>query len=229
MVKIYADGADIEEMHAMARNKVVKGFTTNPTLCRKAGVKNYRGFAERAIRSFPDYPISFEVFSDDLDGMYAQGIEIDSWGDNVFVKVPVCNTEGMSTEKVIRALAAQGVKVNVTAVMCHQQIDEVYSALTDTPAIISIFAGRIADTGRSPIGAILYAVKHKQSSLHEVLWASPRQVLDVYTADSLGADIITCTAEIIKKLKLEGKNLIEYSRETSKMFFDDAQQAGYKI
>ncbi len=229
MVTLYADGADLDEMHVMARNKAIRGFTTNPTLMRKAGVRNYRAFAQRVLHSFPEYPISFEVFADEIPHMEAQAREIDTWGDNVFVKIPVVNTQGLSTVRLITDLAAAGIKVNVTAVMCYKQIDEVMGALLETPAIVSIFAGRIADTGRSPIGIMEHAVKRKLNVAHQILWASPRQVLDVYTADSIGCDIITITKDILQKMKLEGKNLIEYSRETAEMFFNDAKAAGYSI
>lgn len=213
----------------MARNKAIRGFTTNPTLMRKAGVKNYEAFAKRALHSFPDYPISFEVFADDMPRMEVQAKEIASWGENIYVKVPVCTTKGESTAPLISDLAKAGIKLNVTAILCHKQIDEVMDSLTETPAIISIFAGRIADTGRDPSSMILHAIKRKADVAHEILWASPRQVLDVYTADALGCDIITITADILKKMKLEGKNLLEYSRETVAMFYSDAKAAGYSI
>ena len=229
MIKIFCDGADIDEMHAAARNPVVKGFTTNPTLMRKAGVKDYRAFAYRAITAFPDYPLSLEVFSDDFTEMEAQARQIASWGDKVFVKIPVTNTLGDSAGPLISRLVADGIKVNVTAILCYSQVDEVFGCLGDVPAIVSIFAGRIADTGRNPIGVINHALKKKKLREHEILWASPRQVLDVYTADGLGCDIITCTPQIISKLPLEGKNLAEYSRETVQMFHDDAKAAGYKL
>ena len=228
-VKIYADGADIDVMHRMARNPVVRGFTTNPSLLRKAGVKNYRAFAERALAAFPEYPISFEVFADDFTEMEAQAREIASWGDNVFVKIPVCNTKGTSSAPLIGRLARSGIKVNVTAILCANQVDTVLDALGDAPAIVSIFAGRIADTGRNPVGIVNRALKLKRLTIHEVLWASPRQVLDVYTADGLGCDIITCTPELIDKLPLEGKNLEEYSRETVRQFYDDAAASRYTL
>lgn len=229
MIKIYADGADIDDMHAMARNPAIRGFTTNPSLCRAAGVKNYRAFAVRAIHAFHNYPLSIEVLSDDALEMEDQAREISSWGDNVVVKIPVCNTKGESCARLIHRLSRDGIKVNVTAILCHAQIDEVMDVLTETPAIISIFAGRIADTGRDPTAMIAHAVKRKLVVGHEVLWASPRQVMDVYTADSIGADIITVTKDILKKMALEGKNLLEYSRETVAMFHSDAKQSGYRI
>ena len=229
MVKVFSDGADINAMHVAARNPVVRGFTTNPSLLRKAGVKDYRAFAYRAISAFPDYPLSLEVFSDDFNEMEKQAHEIASWGENVYVKIPVCNTAGASASPLIARLAAAGIKVNVTAILCYSQVDEAMESLNNVPAIISVFAGRIADTGRNPAGIINHALKKKILSFHEILWASPRQVFDVYTADSLGCDIITLSPDLIGKLPLEGKNLTEYSRETVKMFFDDALAAGYKL
>lgn len=228
-IKVFADGADIAEMQAAARNPRVRGFTTNPTLMRKAGIKDYRAFAHRAINSFPDYPISFEVFADDFAKMETQAWEIAAWGDNVFVKIPITNTLGNSSIPLITRLCRDGIKINVTAILCYSQVDETIEALGTAPAIVSIFAGRIADTGRNPVGIINHALSKKRLTLHEILWASPRQVLDVYTADSLGCDIITLSPDLIKKLPLEGKNLREYSRETVTLFHDDAKAAGYSI
>ena len=229
MIKIFADGADMEQMVEAARNPLVRGFTTNPTLMRKAGVKDYKAFAERALNAFPDYPISLEVFADEFNEMEKQAHQIAAWGDNVFVKIPVCNTKGVPSFPLVRRLGEAGIKVNVTAILTYAQIDGVFDALGSTPAVVSIFAGRIADTGRNPAGFINHALKKRQFTIHEVLWASPRQVLDVYTADSLGCQIITCTPDLIKKLSLEGKNLQEYSVETVKMFHDDALAARYMI
>ena len=229
VIKVNADGADIEQMHAAARNPAIKGFTTNPTLFRKAGVKDYQAFAERAIAAFPNYPISFEVFSDDFTEMESQAWRIAGWGENVYVKIPICNTQGASSAPLIRRLSEAGIKINATAILCYAQIDDVFEALGATPAVVSIFAGRIADTGRNPASFILHALKRRRLTTHEILWASPRQVLDVYTADSLGCDIITCTPEIIAKLAMEGKNLLEYSRETVQLFYDDAKAAGYRL
>ena len=229
VIKVYSDGADIEEMHLAAKNPVVKGFTSNPTLMRKAGVTNYTSFAHRAITAFPNYPISLEVFADDFDEMESQARKISSWGENVYVKIPITNTQGGSCCPLISRLSANGIKVNVTAILCYSQVDAVFDALGNTPAIVSVFAGRIADTGRNPTGIINHALKKKIYTFHEVLWASPRQVFDVYTADSLGCDIITCTPDLIKKLSLEGKNLSEYSLETVAMFYNDAKAAGYKL
>lgn len=229
MVKIYADGADIDQMHAIAKNPAVQGFTTNPTLMRKAGVTDYKAFAKRAIGMFKKYPISFEVFADDFHSMESQAREIASWGENVYVKIPICTTTGASSGPLITRLAKAGVKVNITAVFCFEQIDIAFDALWDTAAVVSVFAGRIADTGRNPVGIVNHALKRKAFTTHEVLWASPRQALDIYTADSLGCDIITCTPDLIAKMPLEGKNLKEYSRETVAMFYEDAKAAGYTI
>jgi transaldolase len=229
MVKVFADGADIEEMHLAAKNPIVRGFTTNPTLLRKAGVTNFKSFAERALTAFPNYPISLEVFADDFVEMETQAREISSWGDNVFVKIPVTNTKGNSACPLISRLSANGIKVNVTAILTYAQVDDVFDALGNTPAVVSIFAGRISDTGRNPAGIIEYALKKKRYTFHEVLWASPRQVMDYYLADGLGCDIITMPPDLIKKLSLEGKNLAEYSLETVKMFRNDALAAGYHI
>ncbi len=229
MVKVFSDGADIEEMHLTAKNPLVKGFTSNPTIMRKAGVTSYRAFAERAITAFPNYPISLEVFADDIEEMDSQARQIASWGDNVWVKIPITNTKGQSCCPLIARLSANGIKVNATAILCYSQVDDVFDALGNTPAVVSIFAGRIADTGRNPVGIINHALKKKKYSFHEVLWASPRQVMDYYIADDLGCDIITMSPDLIAKLKLEGKNLHEYSRETVQMFFNDAKAAGYRI
>ena len=226
MVKIFGDGADVDAMSKIADK--VQGFTTNPSLMRKAGVKDYKAFAKLVLSVFPDHPLSLEVFADDLGDMERQAWEISGWGDNVYVKIPACNTKGASTASMVARLAASGVKVNVTAVMCYSQVDELIAAFNG-PAILSIFAGRIADTGRNPVGVINHAIGRKRFPEHEILWASPRQVLDVYTADGLGCDIITCTPEIIAKLPLEGKNLMDYSRETVQMFYDDAKAAGYSL
>ena len=226
-IKVFADGADIRQMIEVSKNPVIKGFTTNPTLMKKAGVRNYRSFALEALDELPHYPISLEVFSDDQREMESQAREISSWGTNVYVKIPITTTRGESCCPLISRLSGDGVKVNVTAILCYAQVDDVAKALHDSPAIISIFAGRIADTGRNPIGIINHAIGVKKSLLHEILWASPRQVFDYYTADGLGCDIITMTPDLIAKLPLEGKNLSEYSIETVQMFYNDAKAAGF--
>ena len=227
MIRIFGDCADFQKMCEMGFK--VSGWTTNPTLMRKSKVGDYKKFCQKVVAAFPTHPVSFEVFADDFETMEAQARKISAWGTNVYVKIPVTTTKGYSCGPLISRLAASGVKVNVTAVFCQDQIDEVFDALNTTAAIVSIFAGRIADTGRAPEAIINYALKKKDSPTHEILWASPRQVMDVYVADSMGCDIITCTPEIIDKIALEGKNLKEYSRETIQMFYDDATKAGYSI
>lgn len=229
MVKIYVDGADLDAMRKAAANSIVKGFTTNPTLMRKAGVKDYRAFALAVVRTFPKYPVSFEVFADDEVGMLHQARKISGWGENVYVKIPVVNSLGESSAAVIKTLTTEEIKINVTAIMTMAQVAEVLANLSQTPAVVSIFAGRIADTGRNPVPTFQQALALRRFAHHEILWASPRQVMDVYLAASCKCDIITCTPDLIAKLSLEGKNLTEYSMETSKMFFDDAQEAGYKL
>jgi transaldolase len=230
-VAIYFDGASLTDMEEAMHRGVVEGFTTNPTLARKAGVKNYREFARAALARIEDQPISFEVLADDLDGIGAQSREIASWGNNVYVKVPICTTDRKSTIPVIRDLAAEGVKVNVTAVMTLGQVEAVVDALSPgVAAIVSIFAGRVADTGRDPCPLMreAVAVRGSRSEL-KVLWASPREVLNVYQADDCGVDVIVLTADLLAKLALRGKDLEEFSRETVAMFYDDGLRAGYSI
>jgi transaldolase len=230
-VKIFADGADLGGIIEMAKNPVIKGFTTNPTLMRKAGVTNYEAFARQLLETVTDRPVSFEVFADDFAGMINQGRRIASWGKNVNVKVPVSNTKGEFTGPVIEALSSEGVVLNVTALFTIDQVRAVAKAVDkNAPAIISVFAGRIADTGCDPIPHM----KACKSVLDirpkaELLWASPREVLNVFQADEIGCDIITCTNDMIAKLSLTGKDLTEYSRETVQMFYKDACAAEYSI
>jgi transaldolase len=230
-VKIFADGAERESILRLADNPIIQGFTTNPTLMRKAGVADYKAFALDILAEVPDRPISFEVFADDLVEMTAQGHEIASWGPNVNVKVPVSNTRGESCVPVIRALSEAGVVVNVTAVFTLNQVRAVTEALApDMPAIISVFAGRIADTGVDPLGHMRAAADIMQARPDaELLWASPREVLNVFHADEAGCHIITVTEDLLKKLSLIGKDLRDYSLETVQMFYDDASAAGYAI
>lgn len=230
-VKVFADGADKTGILTMAQNPVIKGFTTNPTLMCKAGVVNYEAFAKDILSSIKDRPISFEVFSDDFDEMYRQGLKIASWGDNVYVKIPVTNTLGQSSVPLIRRLAPTGVKMNVTAIFTHQQIIEVSKALAEAaPSNISVFAGRIADAGVDPLPTMKFALTvmapHPQQ---ELIWASPREVFNVVQADSIGCHIITVTNDIIAKLKTLGKELDLFSLETVKMFRSDAVTAGFSI
>ena len=227
MIKIFGDCANLKQMSEFAFK--VSGWTTNPSLMRKAGVNSYEVFSKRLIATFPNIPLSLEVFSDDFDEMDAQARKISAWGHNVYVKVPVTNTKGQSAGPLIHRLCRDGLKVNVTAVFSTSQIDEVFGYLETAPAIVSVFAGRIADTGRNPNPIILHALRKRATPLHEILWASTRQVMDVYIADAIGCDIITVTPELIDKLPLEGKNLKEYSLETVKMLFDDAKAAGYQL
>jgi transaldolase len=230
-VKIFADGADFDGIVAMRKNPFVSGFTTNPTLMRKAGVKDYEAFARKLLSAVPDRPISFEVFADDFPTMIAQGRVIASWGPNVNVKVPVTNTEGEFAENVIRTLSGEGVVLNVTAIMTVEQVEAVAKALArSTPAIVSVFAGRIADTGVDPVPHMRACKAALTSrSKAELLWASPRELLNVFQADEIGCEIITVTNDIVEKLRLVDKDLVEYSRETVQMFRRDAVAAAFTI
>ncbi|HEX7120560.1 MAG TPA: transaldolase [Longimicrobiales bacterium] len=230
-IAIYADGASVNEMIAAHRKGLADGFTTNPTLMAKAGVPDYRGFARDALAAIPNLPISFEVISDEFEEMGRQAREIASWGENVFVKVPICNTRGESSVPLIRELSRDGVKVNVTAVLTLDQVRAVADAVAvETPSIVSIFAGRIADTGRDPNPVMREAVAicSVRPAL-QVLWASPREVMNVYQAEACGCHIIAMTSELLAKLHLRGKDLTEFSRETVQMFYDDACRAGYTL
>ena len=230
-VKLFADGAELEVIRKMAANPLIKGFTTNPTLMRKAGVIDYSAFARSVLLAIDDRPISFEVFADDFGAMIAQGREIASWGKNVNVKIPVTNTAGNFAGKVIRTLAAEGIVLNITAIMTIEQILAVAEALhPDVPAIVSVFAGRIADTGVDPVPHMQRCkeVLAKRPKA-ELLWASPREVLNVFQADEIGCDVITATNDIIAKLALVGKDLTGYSRETVQMFYRDALASRYTI
>jgi transaldolase len=230
-IKLFADGADLAGMKAMYANPLIKGFTTNPTLMRKAGVADYKAFAREVLRAIPDRPVSFEVFADELDEMEAQGREIATWGTNVNVKIPVTNTKRVFCGPVIRRLSAAGVQVNVTAVFTLEQVRAIAECLSpSTPAIVSVFAGRIADTGADPIphmreARAMLAARPKA----ELLWASPREVLNVVHAAEAGCHIITATNDILAKLGLFGKDLGDYSLETVQMFHKDASAAGYRI
>jgi transaldolase len=230
-VKIFADGADKAGMLEMARKPYISGLTTNPTLMRKAGVLDYRAFAREIVSAIPDLPISFEVFSDEFVEMERQAKEIASWGKYVYVKIPVTNTRGEPAYGLIRRLSKAGIKLNVTALMTLEQVRDVSSVLAGGPSsYISVFAGRIADTGRDPVPVMAAAVELiRPYSEQELIWASPREILNVFQADTLGCQIITVTNDILKKLSLVGKNLADYSLETVKMFYQDAQQAGYTL
>ena len=230
-VKLFADGADLPGMVEMATKSFISGLTTNPTLMRKAGITNYMKFAKEVLAEIPDKPISFEVFSDNLEEMKSQGEKIASLGDNIFVKVPVSNTQGESTQSVVKYLSGQGIKVNITALMTLEQVESVVDVLDpEVPSYVSVFAGRIADTGRDPMPIMskcLEILSRNQKS--ELIWASPRELLNVFQADAIGCHIITATNDILKKLELVGKDLEEYSIETVKMFYLDASNAGYSV
>jgi transaldolase len=230
-VKIFADGADLDGMLEMAKNPLIKGFTTNPTLMRKAGVTDYETFAREVTAHITDRPVSFEVFADDFPTMEAQALRIATWGKNVNVKIPVTNTKGESAAPLIKRLAARGVVLNVTAILTLEQVREVTEALDPAvPAIVSVFAGRIADTGIDPVPHMVEALKIMRSRPKaELLWASPRELLNIFQADAMGCHIITVANDVLAKLKLVGKDLGGYSRETVEMFYRDAVAAGFKI
>jgi transaldolase len=230
-VKIYADGADKAAMVEMYHNPLISGFTTNPTLMRKSGVTNYKKFAQEILALIPDRPISFEVFADEFGEMEKQALEIASWGNNVIVKIPVTNTRGQSCNELLLRLVGAGVSVNVTALLTISQVRWVSECLAGGPLCkISVFAGRIADTGRDPVPVMAAAVELLRPHPNlELIWASPRELLNIFQADALGCHIITATTEILRKLALVGKDLSEYSLETVNMFYDDASKAGYSL
>jgi transaldolase len=230
-VKIFADGADKAGMLEMYAKPFVKGLTTNPTLMRKAGITDYKAFSLDILKAIPDRPISLEVFSDEFADMERQALEIASWSENVYVKIPVMNTRRLTSYKLIERLAARKVKLNVTALMTLTQVRDVVASLDpDVPSYVSVFAGRVADTGRDPLAMMAAAVELlKIAPASELIWASPRELLNIFHADSIGCQIITVTNDILKKLPLAGKNLEEYSLETVKMFADDAIAAGYAL
>jgi transaldolase len=230
-IKLFCDGADVADIAAMAKNPLIRGFTTNPTLMRQAGIRDYGDFARRVLRVVTDRPVSFEVFADDAAGMERQARIITGWGANVYVKIPVTNTKRAFSGPLIRRLSAGGIKLNVTAVLTLDQVGQVADALDPaTAAIVSVFAGRIADTGVDP-------VPHMQRALEllavrpnaELLWASPRELLNLFQADAIGCHIITATPDILAKLSLVGKDLSDYSLDTVKMFFDAAAAAAYSL
>lgn len=230
-VKLFADGADLAGIEEMAANPQIKGFTTNPTLMRKAGINDYRAFAMDVLRVVINRPVSFEVFADDFAQMEKQAHEIASWGNNVNVKIPVTNTKREFCGPLVGRLSRAGVQVNVTALMTLDQVRRVVDCLAfETPAIVSVFAGRIADTGRDPVPLMAEAVRIlKAKPKAELIWASPRELLNVFQADQVGCQIITATNDILKKLSLVGKDLDAYSLETVEMFYKDATAAGFSI
>jgi len=228
-VKIFADGADLEAMLALASEPQIAGFTTNPTLMRKSGVSDYEGFARKLLEQITDRPISFEVFADEHREMVRQARLIASWGSNVYVKIPVTDTQGTSTAAIVRELSASGVHLNVTALMTMPQVEVVTPAVAGGPgAIISVFAGRVADTGRDPIPLMRAALETMAPHPElELLWASPREILNVRQADDIGVHIITVTHDLLKKLASFGKDLDAFSLETVRMFHNDAAAAGF--
>ncbi len=230
-VKVFADGADMAGILEMYRLPHIKGFTTNPTLMKKAGIADYSKFAKQVLEAIPDRPISFEVFSDDFGEMERQAKVIASWGSNVYVKIPVTNTRRESAVELVRRLAGSGVKVNVTALMTLDQVRVMSTALAGgAPSYVSVFAGRIADTGHDPVPLMSAAVEMLRIAPDaELIWASPRELLNVFQADTIGCHVITVTNDILKKLSLVGRSLDDYSLETVKMFYDDAAHAGFTL
>ncbi len=230
-IKIFADGADLEEMLQAHDSGLVQGFTTNPTLMRKAGVADYEQFARSVLREIQDMPISFEVFSDDIGEMASQARTIAAWGSNVYVKIPVTNTQGESTAGIVRELSRQGIRLNITALLSLSQVRRVCEALDErTPAIVSLFAGRVADTGRDPVPMMREAVQILRARpLAELLWASPREILNLIQADETGCHIITMTNDLLKKISLLGTELEVLSLQTVKMFYDDAAASRYHL
>ena len=230
-IKVFSDGAVLETMLHDLNSGLVTGFTTNPSLMKKAGITSYIGFAKDVLKEITDYPVSFEVFADDLEGMEQEARRIAALGDNVYVKIPVTNSKGESTAPLIDRLTAEGIKVNVTAIFTVEQVREVVDALkSGTSAVVSVFAGRIADTGVDPMPIMQEALAIcREKEGVELLWASPRETFNIYQADSLGVDIITCTSDLIKKLELKDKDLTEYSLETVQMFLRDSSSLGFTI
>ncbi len=230
-VKLYADGAEKDGMLALAKEPHIKGFTTNPSLMKKAGITDYMAFAKDILSHIKDKPISFEVFSDDFEEMERQARIINSWGKNIYVKIPVMNTKGKSSAALVKKLSTEGICLNVTAILTLAQVKEVVAALSGkTPAIVSVFAGRIADTGHDPV-PVMKAAKAmmKKKPNIELLWASQRQLFNIYDAEASGTDIITVPHDILKKLHLVGYDQTQLSLETVKMFYDDGQKVGYRL
>jgi len=230
-IKVFADGAVLQAIADLVRDPLVQGLTTNPTLMRQAGVTQYESFARELVELVPDLPISFEVFSDDFDDMERQAQKIATWGDNVYVKIPVTNTRGEDAGPLVAALAAEGVKTNVTALMTVRQVETVAAHLLGgPPSYISVFAGRVADTGRDPVPLMAQAVEvlapHRNI---ELIWASPRELLNIFQADAIGCHIITVTHDLLKKLGGVGRDLDDFSLATVKMFYDDATAAAFSL
>jgi transaldolase len=230
-IKIFADGADRASMLELHGRPYIKGLTTNPTLMRKAGVANYRAFACDVLAAIRDKPVSFEVLADDFESMERQALEIAGWADNVYVKIPVTNTRRASSRALIKRLADRQVKLNVTAITTLEQIRDILPALNPaTPSFVSVFAGRIADTGRDPLPVMAQAARMlSENPAAGLMWASSRELLNIFQADSVGCAVITVTRDILDKLTLIGYDLTEYSLDTVKMFRDDAQAAGFSL
>ena len=230
-IKVYSDGAVLETMLKDLNSGLVSGFTTNPSLMKKAGITSYIGFAKEVLKDIKEFHVSFEVFADDIETMEKEAEKIASLGENVYVKIPVTNSKGESTVDLMKCLAAKGVKINATAIFGLEQVREVVGALkAGTPGIVSVFAGRIADTGVDPVPIMKEALSIcRQKDGVELLWASPRETYNIYQADELGVDIITCTSDLIQKLSLNGKDLMEYSLETVQMFLKDSTSLGFEI
>ena len=230
-IEIFADGADLNSMKELDKDKNINGFTTNPSLMKKAGVTDYKKFAKEVLSNIKEKPVSFEIFSDELDKMYEQANEIASWGKNVFVKIPITNSKGIKTSKLIEKLTDKGVKCNVTAILTIQQVKEIYEIINnETEIIISIFAGRIADTGIDPIPIMKDAVEICKTKKNiKILWASTREIINIFQANKLNCHIITVPNEILKKIGSIGKDLNQLSLETVNTFLLDATKAGFKI
>ena len=230
-IKIFSDGADLDSISEAAQKGLVSGFTTNPTLMARAGVTDYLNFAREMLRIVPTMPVSFEVFSDEMDGMREQALLLKELGDNVYIKIPITNTKSQSTISLIHDLSKQKIKLTVTAIMTLKQVQEVVDALhSETPAIVSVFAGRVADSGRDPIPLMQKSLEIMRSKpLAELLWASPREVLNIIQAAKLGCHIITITPDLLSKAKYFGINLEEFSLETVKMFYNDAVKSGFSL
>ena len=230
-IKLFMDGADFETMKGFYKGGLIKGFTTNPSLMRKAGVSDYEQFAKKVLAAIPDRPISFEVFSDDFETMEREARKIASWGKSHYVKIPVTNTKGESSAALIKKLSAEGILLNVTAILCLDQVETVARSLNPgVPSVVSVFAGRIADTGRDPAPLMKQSVGIlKSNSRAEVLWASTRELLNIFQAEECGCHIITVAPDILKKFELVGKDLKELSLDTVRQFYQDAQSAGFNL
>jgi len=230
-IKLFLDGAELDKMVEASRDPKIQGFTTNPTLMKKSGIRDYKAFAKDVIANIPDKPVSFEVFSDDIESMEKEARVINSWGGNTYIKIPIMNTKGVSTCSLVKKLSHEGFSLNITAIFTLEQVNEVAKSISkNSRTIISIFAGRIADTGIDPLPIMIEAkniiLDNKNA---ELLWASPRELLNIFQANDCKCDIITATDDVLKKLDLVGKDLTDFSKETVQMFYEDAKSAGYKL